>query len=300
MRWCFGHDMEATASTQRRFGQPTLVAWEQFAPYHLARLRSAGQSYEVVGLELFAQSGNNVARGVGAGGEPSRVAAFLDVLEVEVPPRLLLERLAAIIRAVNPGTVAVHGWSSRSARALLTAAVRAHIPVIMMSDSTASDRPRLAWREMLKRRIVGLCSAGFVAGSPQRDYLVTLGLDRNLIFDGYDVVDNDHFARGAAAARANGSAARRRFGLPEQYFLAVGRLVGVGEDAGVKNHFRLIDAYARYRQTASSMPWKLVIVGDGDLRTAIERQIGALSLAEYVVLTGAWLLTRPWRRAYRC
>ena len=80
------------------------------------------------------------------------------------------------------------------------------------------------------------------------------------IFDGYDVVDNDHFARLADATRKSAAEARRRLGLPERYFLASSRFVEK------KNLFRLLEAFERYRHRADPEAWDLVLLGDGQLR----------------------------------
>ena len=40
-----------------------------------------------------------------------------------------------------------------------------------------------------------MCGAGLVGGRPHADYLARLGMAREAIFQGYDAVDNDYFAR---------------------------------------------------------------------------------------------------------
>ncbi|MDP3597004.1 MAG: glycosyltransferase family 4 protein, partial [Nitrospirota bacterium] len=95
------------------------------------------------------------------------------------------------------------------------------------------------------------------AGEQTASYLVRLGVPREWIWTGYDVVDNQAFADGAAAARSQGDSLRRKLNLPERYFLFVGRF------APEKNVLRLLEAYARYRQTAGLQAWGLVLVGGG-------------------------------------
>jgi glycosyltransferase involved in cell wall biosynthesis len=80
---------------------------------------------------------------------------------------------------------------------------------------------------------------------------------RDRIWTGYYVVDNQTFATGAASARRNPEGIRRRLGLPERYFLFVGRF------APVKNLPRLLEAYARYRASAGYHAWGMVLVGSG-------------------------------------
>jgi glycosyltransferase involved in cell wall biosynthesis len=70
-------------------------------------------------------------------------------------------------------------------------------------------------------------------------------------------VDNEHFATKADHARSQEDTLREQFDLPWRYFLYVGRL------AREKNLARLLAAYSQYRQSASSKPWGLVVLGSG-------------------------------------
>ena len=109
------------------------------------------------------------------------------------------------------------------------------------------------------------------------------------VFTGYDVVDNDHFAIGADAARQADANLRRQFRLPAKYFLGCARFVEK------KNHFLLIDAYAHYRSAMAShaggqsaaSAWSLVLIGDGPLRAAVESKVAALGLQDHVQFRGA-------------
>jgi glycosyltransferase involved in cell wall biosynthesis len=90
-----------------------------------------------------------------------------------------------------------------------------------------------------------------------------MGFPRERIWTGYDVVDNQAFADGAAAARSQADSMRDRLGLPDRYFLFVGRF------APEKNVLRMLEAYAKYRQVAGRRAWGLVLVGGGPLETEL-------------------------------
>jgi glycosyltransferase involved in cell wall biosynthesis len=150
----------------------------------------------------------------------------------------------------------------------------------MMADSTAADAVRRRHREAIKRLVVRLCNAALVAGAPQSDYVRCLGLATDRVFCGYDTVDNVHFAHGAQSVRANAHLWRRRLGLPERFFLAASRFIAKKNLAG------LLDAYAAYRQRAGPDAWHLVLLGDGELRAAIESRIARPDLAGRVMLAG--------------
>src|SRR5207302_2361591 len=116
-----------------------------------------------------------------------------------------------------------------------------------------------------------------------RDYLVRLGIPRERIFTGYDVVDNDYFAHAASAARQDAAAARSRQPLIPQrpYFLAVTRLVPR------KNAARLLEAYLAYRATAGEADaWDLVICGNGTEEPRLRSFIREHKLDRHVHLPG--------------
>jgi 1,2-diacylglycerol 3-alpha-glucosyltransferase len=196
------------------------------------------------------------------------------------PAHQVIRRIHATLDELKPEIVAVPGWSAREALAALGWCRLHEQPAIIMSASTVYDDRRTWWKEAIKRRVVGMCSAGLVGGQPHREYMVSLGMSSEHIFTGYDVVDNDHFAQGADAARTAAEQARASLGLPQPFFLACARFVHK------KNLDRLMEAYALYRRRAGQSAWHLVILGDGKLRAALENQRDSLSLPGRVHLPG--------------
>lgn len=134
-------------------------------------------------------------------------------------------------------------------------------------------------------------------GTPEADYLAKLGLPRDRIFVGYDVVDNGYFAKEGVEVRSQKPEVRSKHGLPINYFLACCRF---GQK---KNVPRLIEAYARYRELCANhqaesvstsdlrartkTPWDLVVAGDGEERPAIEGAIARCGVGASVHLAGA-------------
>lgn len=168
--------------------------------------------------------------------------------------------------------VAVNGWSAPEARAAI--AWRRIDPgrrVVLMSETKRDDGRRYWWTEWVKRRIVARCDTALVGGRKQVEYLCELGMERERVFTGYDAVDNDYFAAGAAAARNAVERLRRTHGLPECYFLACTRFLPR------KNVDGLLRAYQRYRFLCGGVPWSLVVLGSGEeeLRLRqLERDLG--------------------------
>lgn len=176
---------------------------------------------------------------------------------------------------------------------------------VFFYETTPWDRPRHWPMEALKRlTIARYYDAAFVGGVVHRDYLVRLGMPKERIWQPYDVVDNDYFATNAALVRADRGRWRKTLGLPNRYFLYVGRY------SKEKNLLRLLEAYGLYRESSAAR-WSLVLVGDGPQRSELEyfgSRIGLKGiffkrfapiqdLAAYYALAGCFVLPStvdPW------
>ena len=175
-----------------------------------------------------------------------------------IEPRALAARVVDWLDDSDPQAVVITGYYYPAMRAAARWAQRHGRASIFMGDSQWVDRRRIAVKEWTKGWWVRRhYDAAFVAGERTTSYLIRMGFPRERIWTGYDVVDNQTIADGAALARAEAGMFRIRLGLPERYFLFVGRL------APEKNLVRLLDAYAGYRQTTGPAAWSLVLVGSG-------------------------------------
>lgn len=246
-----------------------VVAWTNFGPYHLARLKATeilGKKlgYKVIGLEIAGR----LHRYPWATDIASRQLQRYTVIPGEpledIPTGLIIRRTWKALTRLRPDFLAICGYSDP---AMLTAFAWAKVhrkAAVLMTASKADDQPRQAWREWLKRRIVKRFDAALAGGLPQRDYSISLGLPPERVFIGYDVVDNEHYARGAATARQEEEHWRRRLGLPRPYFLTVSRFIEK------KNLFRLLEAYRLYRREAVTDAWDLVLCGSGPLEARLK------------------------------
>jgi len=187
--------------------------------------------------------------------------------------------------------VAVNGWNNFGSLIAADCCLRRGIPMIVTSESARQDEPRTRWKEIIKRRIIGVFSAALVGGQRHFEYLVELGIPRERIFTGYDVVDNEYFRQKAEEIRSQASEVRQKYALPENYFLASARFIEK------KNLPKLIRAYGEYRRGSeirsqksevrnNKAPWDLVVLGDGPVKTDLCRLISDLRLNEHVHLPG--------------
>src|SRR5512140_1321650 len=254
------------------------VVFHHIGPYHHARLNSAADRLSVTGIEWSAKGYD----AWGAAATPARyhkVSLFPEARHDHLDKAELRCAFRSALEQTNPDVVAVNGWNNFGSLIAANCCVRRGIPMVVLSESSRQDEPRTWWKEAIKRRIVGLYSAALVGGQHHVEYLVELGMPRERVFTGYDVVDNDYFGRRTAEIRNShlrrgygGQAAfeiRKKYGLPENYFLASARFIEK------KNLSALIEAYAEYRrrlsafakatadkEIAANVPWDLVVLGD--------------------------------------
>src|SRR6266478_5042905 len=266
------------------------VVFHHIGPYHHTRLNAAADRLSMMGIEWS-------AKGYDAWGEtdsPARyhkISVFSDAADRYPRSRERREAFRWALEQAKPEVVAVNGWNNFGSLIAANCCLRRGIPMVVMSESSRQDEPRTWWKEAIKRRIVGLYSAALVGGQRHVEYLVELGMPRERVFTGYDVVDNHYFRQKADEVRSQRSEVRQKHALPENYFLASASFIEK------KNLTKRIRAYGEYRRGSemrsqksevsnNKAPWDLVVLGDGPLKTDLCRLISDLRLNEHVHLPG--------------
>ena len=266
------------------------VVFHHIGPYHHARLNAAADRLAVTGIEWSAKGYD----AWGAAATPARyhkVSLFPEATDHFPGSAELRRAFWSALEQTNPDVAAVNGWNNFGSLIAANCCVRRGIPMVVMSESSRQDEPRTWWKEAIKRRIVGLYSAALVGGQRHVEYLAELGMPRERVFTGYDVVDTEYFRQKAEEVRSQRSEVRQKYALPENYFLASARFIEK------KNLSTLIEAYAEYRQRSEvrgrkseisdqHSPWNLVVLGDGPLKADLCRLISDLRLNEHVHLPG--------------
>jgi len=266
------------------------VVFHHIGPYHHARLNAAADRLSVTGIEWSAKGYDSW----GAPATPARyekVSLFPKATDHYPTKSELRCAFSSVLERTNPDVVAVNGWNNFGSLIAARYCVQRGIPMVVMSESARQDESRSRWKEAIKRRIVSVYSAALVGGQRHVEYLVELGMPRERIFTGYDVVDNRYFHQKAEEVRSQRLEVRQKCVLPENYFLASARFVEK------KNLPKLIRAYAAYRRGSeirsqksevrnNKAPWDLVVLGDGPLKTDLWRLISDLRLNEHVHLPG--------------
>jgi glycosyltransferase involved in cell wall biosynthesis len=244
------------------------------APYHRAQLAALGRSGISVSVIHYGDFREMAFRN-----EFLSQHYFEEILISE--PEGEWSKLYRSIEKTMPDAVLVPGWGHAYALAALRWTVRNQVPCIVISDSQECDRPRRRVVEIVKRKVVGLFSAAFVAGQKSREYVIKLGMPSEIIMPGCDIVDNDHFLQGALAAAENEDAVRDTLRLPKRYFLVVSRL------SPEKNISSIIKAYAKYCAKGAPGKWYLVIVGAGPLHNELNELAAELKIKDRVLFKGA-------------
>jgi glycosyltransferase involved in cell wall biosynthesis len=280
-------NMNAPATLSRQTELRVAVLFDRVGPYHFARLKAAGECLRVTVLEHSDQDPVYAWDEVAGQEGFARVTLFKGVSVQQQSAGTIRTRVRRALSELRPAVVAIPGWYDGCALAALQWAVDFAVPAVVMSETTPWDFERKWWKEAIKRQVVRCFAAGLAGGACHAEYLVSLGLDRDRVFLGYDAVDNDYFARGVADVQQRAAEVARERQLPVPYFLASARFIDK------KNLPHLLQAYARYRELATRRsaspppaPWSLVLLGDGPLRPALGAARSGLGLDDYVHLPG--------------
>jgi 1,2-diacylglycerol 3-alpha-glucosyltransferase len=242
--------------------------WGTMGPYHFARMRALAAYSSVFRLSVLETSDRDAHSWV----RPVQSLPFsLLTLNGGGPPG---ESIVQALRELKPDVIVTTGYHDPIAHAAYSRyrSANPNAKLVLWSESTEHDHSRSRLRELLKRVVAARHSAAIAAGEEHARYLRNLGFSSESIVVSGDCIDNEHFSRSAQAAWVP-SHERSSIGLPERYFLYVGRL------APEKNLFRLLEAYRRYRAlNATAEPASLVLVGDGPDRAGLESEIKSSGL----------------------
>ena len=277
---------EIARPTSSTSGRPlpckVAVIWIDWYAYHVARFRglmaAPSLAGRVCGIELVG------GIGVHAG------LKFREDLPANLPVHTLMPqsswseagqlrlayKLWLHLSDLNPEAVLVPGYYNLPAIAAALWAVLHRRTSILMTESTAEDHARGPWKETAKSILVrSLFDFAVTGGIAHQRYLRQLGFDADRIGRFYDVVDNRSLQEATALLRHRSAA---EFGLPQTYFLFVGRL------AEEKNVRGLLDVWLTYRELGGA--WPLVLVGDGPEAGSLRDRAQQSNFAQDVYFAG--------------
>jgi 1,2-diacylglycerol 3-alpha-glucosyltransferase len=252
------------------------VLWSQYGPYHFARvaaLKSHADAQTIHALEIASRTSDYQWSRSGA--TVNLITLFPGAVVEQLSFWRVFVRTRRSFAQLKLDVCFLPSYSPKQPLAALLAAKSLGIRTVMMTESHLGTRKSRTLGTWFKRRLVSMFDSALVGGHPQRSYVESLGLPESNIFLGYDVVDNDYFAQRADHVRAEAAEYRRKYDLPQRYFLSLGRFVAK------KNLGTLIRAYRRFLDGADDAKTHLLMVGSGEEETNLRLLCDELRLPVY-------------------
>jgi len=258
-----------------------LILTRQIGHYHDARYRGAFETFDRVSVVQTSSEGGFSELLAKQVGNYDIHALYQNRAEYDAALKSgnLSTNLSELLDQIGPDIIAVAGWANAESAVGIRWGRKNDVPIVMMSESQQDDASRSWLRERVKAQMVRLSDSAFVGGPSHAEYIEKLGMPKNQITLGYNAVDNDHFTKGAAEARANADTLRSIHGLPESFFLASARFIAK------KNLPALITAHAEFSRQNENAP-ALVILGEGNEKPKIEAARNAHPYPIKVLLPG--------------
>jgi glycosyltransferase involved in cell wall biosynthesis len=192
--------------------------------------------------------------------------AFIRGWSVGFPPALLKPGAPDVLVSPHGQPSFVGGWAVARARGIRT--------VFWVVKTFESWIPRRAYSERIKREMLSRTDAIFVPGDDAREYALRYGARDDRIFTVAHPIDSG-FVRAAGSLSPDDRLSHRsKLGITGTAFLYVGRLWW---GKGVKY---LISAFAALQQAGADV--SLLLVGDGEERSDLEKMVRKLSLRNVI------------------
>lgn len=254
-----------------KFGaRPIAIMWENFGPYHHDRVRALpAAGIPVVAIQLFGRS--MIYDWEESAATPYPMITIANSGE-DISTLALARKLVNAVR--ESGARDCYFCHYEYPAVFLAAAwlrLTGH-RVFLMISSKYDDYPRVAWREKAKSLLMLPYRGGIVGSERSRDYVASLGIDRDKALIGYDSLD-------IARMASQGEPLKEEPAFADRPFLIVARLI---PKKNVPNSLRAFARYSREQQDGR----RLEILGDGPLRQELEALAAALGIAGLVDFRG--------------
>jgi glycosyltransferase involved in cell wall biosynthesis len=256
------------------------IQYPSFGPQHPSRLEAIAKASpypeaRIVAMEMFKKDSDYEWAPITYSSNLYERYTVMDC-ESAVARKHYFKLRSAVFSAldeIKPDVLVVNGWGHRESRISIHWCRKHGVKMVLLSDSVRENTNRFWPKELAKKWVIRDINAAFVAGTPQARYVEYLGIPKNNIFyPGSCVVDNDYWQKEAIKARENQFQLRRKFNLPERYFLCVSRFVKL------KNLPFVLKAYAEYQKLAGTNSFGLVLCGSGPEEPKIKSLIKKLNL----------------------
>jgi len=249
--------------------KPAVVfVWSNFGPYHIDRLEAAAEAlkdtHRIVGIELAGASQTYLWSRAEKVSGFERITLFPDRESEALSAWDTFVALAQTCSKLQARHIFLCNYDRTNINAVSWLQRFLGRRTYIMIDSKFDDKPRLLWRELMKKLFLLSYSGALVSGERTRDYLRFFGFDPAVIHFGYDTVSVDRIRQSAGSPPAPGGV-----GFNDRHFTIVARLVAK------KNIAVALAAYAEYCKQAGAKARALHICGsgvlEGELRATVQR-----------------------------
>ena len=258
------------------------VIFDNFGPYHAARIAAIGELCDVLAIQVHAKSDTyDWERPRSSAPSVSYVTLFKGFSgNKDKTARLVGLQIRSVLEEHNLDVVAIPGWSSPVSREVLKWGYQANTPVIVMSASQEKDYQRYLVKELVKKRLLQLCDGAICGGVYQKEYLARLEFPISRIVTKYNVVDNEFFEGRTKSLRSEGRD-NSHHPLPKRYILTVARLVDK------KNlEFLLLVLHRLNAKTGPAQDIHLVVLGNGPNMTKLKALSKSMKIQDKVHFKG--------------
>ncbi len=181
--------------------------------------------------------------------------------------------LANVLKERNIEILIVNGWVVKSCLQGLRAARRLGIPCVVRGEAN-SLRPRAWWKNIGHRVLVNRYAACLYIGEASKRFYQSHGVPEQRLFFSPYCIENNRFSQ-SALSENDGESIRAKYGISagDVCFMFCGKF----EDK--KHPLTIIQAFRQLLETHQNA--HLVMVGDGELRTACELYVEEHKLPVY-------------------
>jgi|688.fasta_scaffold175900_2 1,2-diacylglycerol 3-alpha-glucosyltransferase len=258
-----------------------LIVFINVGYYHIARINSLAESK--LDLEVLQLTNNSLEHPWGTIENLLKTPLFTIYNENEKKntnlPNVNFFHLDSILKKINPDAIFVPGWGFDLSKKILKWSKNNNTKCYLMSESKFDDKKRNIILEFYKSiTYIRKFHGALVGGHAHKEYLISLGMKKERIQLGYDIVDNKYFQEMTTVIRNTNQ--ENNYPIPQNnYFICVTRFIPR------KNIKLLLHAYHNYKMQVHK-PWDLVICGTGIEHNIISSLIEKLDLNKNVHLPG--------------
>jgi glycosyltransferase involved in cell wall biosynthesis len=250
---------------------------DTMGPYHYARLEASNISSDCTFIEFSNEDHTNYWD-TSKEKVPNKITLFDDKPITQKSKKEIKKRLFSVLNNITPDVVLISGWDAIASLLGVSWSIANNIPIIILSESQSHDFKRLKIKEFAKRYLLKLFDSAFVGGINQMQYLEDLGFNKEKIFPGCDLVDNEYFIKNSKLSKESKSLLRKNLNLPEKFLFTSCRFIEK------KNLKFLLEVFKQFNDIDSS--WNLVIAGDGPLKDELTEMASNLNIDDKVFYPG--------------